>query len=143
METLQGNMDQIEVNKELMIQEIELEKILQTTLRKEEESLRLRSRNLWLINGDQNTFFFQNQCNERQCRNTIREVKKDDGTSITDQAKIINEVRNFFLNLYNNEEEVSQEDMAEMVKDIPHIVNLEDLEVLEAPIYEEEIKKAI
>ena len=40
METLQGNMEQREVTKELMIQEIELEKVLQTTLRQEEESLR-------------------------------------------------------------------------------------------------------
>ena len=52
METLQGNMDQREVTAELMIQEIELEKVLQTTLRQEEDSLRLQSRNLWLISGD-------------------------------------------------------------------------------------------
>ena len=30
-----------------------------------------------------------------------------------------------------------------MVKDIPHLVKPEDLEVLEAPISEEEIKKAV
>ena len=95
-----------------MIQEIELEKVLQTTLKQEEESLRLQSRNLWLISGDQNTNFFRNQCKERQRRNTIRELKKDDRTSTTNQAKIIHEVRVFFLNLYNNEEEVVHEDMA-------------------------------
>ena len=33
--------------------------------------------------------------------------------------------------------------MAEMVKDIPKLVKPEDIEVLEAPISEEEIKKAI
>ena len=60
METLQGNMEQREVTVELMIQEIELEKALQTTIRQEEESLRLQSRNLWLISGDQNTKIFQN-----------------------------------------------------------------------------------
>ena len=59
MEMLQGNMEQREVTKELMIQEIELEIFLQTTLRQEEESLRLQSRNLWLISEDQNTFFFK------------------------------------------------------------------------------------
>ena len=111
-----GNMEQREVTKELMIQEIELEKALQTTIRQEEESIRLQSRNLWLISGYQNTNFFQNQCTGRQRRNTIRELKKDNGTSTIDQAEIINEVRGFFLNLYNNEEEVLQEDMEEMVK---------------------------
>ena len=49
----------------------------------------------------------------------------------------------FFLNLYNNEEEFLQEDMAEMVKDIPQLVKPEDIEALESPISEEEIKRAI
>ena len=127
METLQGNMEQREVTNELMIQEIELENAFQTTIRQEEESLRLQSRNLWLISGDQNTKFFQNQCKERQRRNTIRELKKDDETSTIDQVEIINLVRVFCENLYDNEEEVSQEDMAEMVKEIPPLINPEDL----------------
>ena len=96
METLHGHMEQIEVTQELIIQEIELEKALQTTLRQEEESSRLQSRNLWLINGDQNTKLFQNQCKERQRRNTIRDLKKDDGNYTMDQVEIINEVRVFF-----------------------------------------------
>ena len=33
--------------------------------------------------------------------------------------------------------------MVEMVKDIPKLVKLEDIKLLEAPIFEEEIKKAI
>ena len=69
--------------------------------------------------------------------------QKGHGTSTTDQAEIINEVRGFFENLCNNEQEVLQEDMAEMVKHIPQLVKPEDIEALEAPISEEEIKRAI
>ena len=64
MEILQEIMEQGEVTREILLQEIELEKILQTSLRQEEESWRLQSRNLWLIGGDQNTKFFQNQWKE-------------------------------------------------------------------------------
>ena len=104
-------MEQVEVIGELLLQEIELEKKLQTILKKEEESCRLWSRNLWILGGNQNTKFFHNHCKERQRRNIIREIKKDDETTITVQAEIISEVRFFFENIYNDEEEVSKGDM--------------------------------
>ena len=46
IETLQENMEKIEVTRELLLQEIELEKSLQSILRQEEEGWRLWSRNL-------------------------------------------------------------------------------------------------
>ena len=73
----------------------------------------------------------------------MRELKKEDGTTITAQTEIIFEVRSFFETLYNDEEEVSQEIMGEMVKDIPSIISPEDWKIMEAPITEKEIKKAI
>ena len=142
-ETHQEKMERMEVTRELLIWEIELEKSLQVILRKEEESWRLRSRFLWLKGGDQNTKFFQNQCRERQRINTIREMKNDDDTTITGQAAIILEVRSFFESVYNNEEDASQENMEEMIRDIPSLVSPEDFNILESPISEEEIKKAI
>ena len=130
METLQENMEKTEVTRELLLREIELEKSLQSILRQEEESWRLRSRVLWLKGGDQNTKLFQNKCRENQIRNTIRELKKDDGTNITGQATIKSEVRSFFESIYNNEEDVSQENMDEMIIDIPSMVSREDFQTL-------------
>ena len=53
------------------------------------------------------------------------------------------EVRGFFENIYNTEEDVPQENMEEMVRDIPTLISPEDSHFLESPITEEEIKKAI
>ena len=105
--------------------------------------MRLQSRNLWLISGDQNTKKIQNQCRDRQRWNTIWELKNEDGTVIIGQAAINTEVRSFFENLYNDEEYVSQECMEEMVRDIPTMIIPEDNLQLKSPISEEEVKKAI
>ena len=51
METLQENMEKMEITRELLIREIELEKSLQVILRQDEESWRLRSRVIWLKGG--------------------------------------------------------------------------------------------
>ena len=51
METLQQNMEKMEITRELLIKEIELETSLQVILRQEEESWRLRSRVLWIKGG--------------------------------------------------------------------------------------------
>ena len=59
------------------------------------------------------------------------------------QVAISTEVRSFFENLYNDEENVSQECMDEMVRDIPSLISPEETLHLEAPITEEEVKKAI
>ena len=60
MESLQEDMEKNEITREHLLREIELEKILQSILRQEEEGWRLHSRVLWLKGGDQNTKFFQN-----------------------------------------------------------------------------------
>ena len=73
----------------------------------------------------------------------MREIKTEDGTIITRQAIISIEVRGFFEILYNTKEDVSQENMEEMIKDIPPLISPEESQILESPISEKEIKKAI
>ena len=142
MEALQVEMEVSEITKEHLVKEIELETSLQKILRQEEEGWRLQSHILWLKGGDQNTKFFQNQCRDRQCWNTLRELKNDDGTVISRQAAISLEVSTFFEHLYNDEEQVSQNTMEEMVSDIPALISPEERLRLESPITEEEVKKS-
>ena len=73
----------------------------------------------------------------------MRELKAEDGTLLQGQAAITNEVRNFFEQLYTNEEPASLHVMETMVSDIPSLINQEDRLKLEAPISEEEVKTAI
>ena len=67
----------------------------------------------------------------------MMELKKKDGTVISRQVAINTEVTGFFLNLYNNEEDVSQENMEEMTRDIPYLIMPEDIQFLEKHISEE------
>ena len=98
LEIMQGKMEHEEITRDLLVQEIELERKIQVTLKQEEEDQRLRSRKLQLKGGDQNTKFFHNQYKERQKRNTIKELKKDDKTTISDQAEITTELRICLIN---------------------------------------------
>ena len=143
MERLQAEMEDGTVTKVHLIKEIELETKLQKILRQIEEECRLRSRALWLKGGDQNTKFFQNQCRDRQRWNTIRELKKEDGTAVQGQAAISAEVRNFFEHLYNDEEHVPLCLMEDMASDIPSLISPQTKAQLESPILEEEVTKAI
>ena len=73
----------------------------------------------------------------------MRELKNEDSTVITEQATISTEVKNFFENLYNDEEYISQYCMEEMVRDIPALISPEERLRLESSISKEEVKKAI
>ena len=143
MEILRAEMETSSITKEHLMKEIEMETNLQKILRQEEEGWRLHSRILWLKWGDQNTKYFQNQCRDKQCWNTLRELKAEDGSLIQGQAAISTEVRTFFDNLYNDEEHVSHCIMEEMVSDIPLLIGPEESLKLESPITEEEFKQAI
>ena len=70
------------------------------------------------------------------------EIIKDDGTKITDQEEIKQEIRGFFEKLYREDEEGTQEELVDMSSSIPSLINkkyIEALDALDAPISEEEI----
>ena len=79
---------------------------MKTILCKEEEEARLKSRCLWLKAGDQNTKFFHNQCKERNRKNTIKEITSKEGVQISDMEEIKTEIKNYFEDLYAEEEDV-------------------------------------
>lgn len=51
-------------------------------LKEREECQRLRSRAIWLKEGDDKTKFFHRHANGRKAINTIWELKKEDGTTV-------------------------------------------------------------
>ena len=84
--------------------------------------LRLKSRCLWLKAGDQNSSFFHYQCKERIKKNTIKELTLNNEGKINDPEIIKKEVKAHFQVLYCSEEEISEEDMCSLSKEIPHLV---------------------
>ena len=67
----------------------------------EEKFLKQRSKLHWLDVGDQDNKTFYNAIRTRQAHNMIREVRKGDGTTVTDQQEIKQEAERFFSNLLN------------------------------------------
>lgn len=87
---------------------IELEQLTLLKKRKEnilkikEETTRLKSRAIWLNNGDKNTRFFHKFTEGRRKVNTIWELKDSKGNSINTQFDIKMEALNYFRDLYSD-----------------------------------------
>jgi len=73
-----------------------LDKEKQKILKEEEVTWRLKSRALWLREGDRNTKYFHKVANARRNINTIWLIKDDEGDSIHSQEGISAEAVKFF-----------------------------------------------
>ncbi|XP_058749842.1 uncharacterized protein LOC131622827 [Vicia villosa] len=69
----------------------------------EECMLRLKSRNLWLKEGDRNTNFFHNSFKERQRRNSITSLEGEEGR-VEGVANIKEEIRGYFQKFFKEED---------------------------------------
>ena len=87
-----------------------------------EMELRIKSRCLWLKEGDQNSSFFHYQCKECSRRNTIKELTLGNGDKINDPELIKKEVKSNFQELYSTEEEITLDDMLTLSREIPHLL---------------------
>ena len=61
-----------------------------------------RTRLQWLNEGEKPTSFFCNLERKQYIEKTIRKIKKSDGTIITEQQKVLNEIQRFYSNLFQN-----------------------------------------
>jgi len=76
-----------------------LEKEKNRLLQQEEARWRLKSRALWMKNGDKNSKFFHKYANARRERNYIWEIKDDYGNLAFSQEDITSQAVNF-LKIY-------------------------------------------
>lgn len=77
-----------------------LEKLKQALLLKEESAWRLKSRALWIKEGDHNTKFFHNFANARRNRNSIWKIEAESGGFVYSQHDIEREATIFFQKQY-------------------------------------------
>ena len=70
----------------------------------------IRSRAEWHELGEKPSKFFLNLENKNKINKTISEIKLDDNRIINDQHKILNELKNFYQNLYSKKEFFYDED---------------------------------
>ena len=81
----------------------EVERKLHDMYDKEETMYRQRSRIEWLKAGDRNTKFFQNRATHRRRKNTIKFLKKEDGSRCETDEGMRDLARSFYGNLYSSE----------------------------------------
>ena len=87
--------------------EKDLQDQLDTTLYQEECLWYQKSRGKWITDGDRNTKYYHSKTIVRRRRNKIVTLRSETGGWIEDQEDLSNMVRNFFLNLYKEENFIS------------------------------------
>lgn len=110
----------------------------------EEDAERQKSRVMWLEKGDMNTSFFHKKASTRRGRNTINKIQASDGSWIEEEDRIIEEILNFYQQLYGTQSEenlvLEDEQVSELIsKTIPD--DLKDF-LTNIPLVEE-IKDAV
>eukprot|EP00253_Pinus_taeda_P019808 PITA_19808 len=109
--------------------------------REEEIKWRIKSRQLWLKEGDKNTAYFHKQATVRKVRNNVNAITDSQGSQHNDQESI---KRVAFLHfkslLMENQEET---DYAALLQHLPKGISQEANDSLNREITEEEIRKAI
>ncbi|XP_058746451.1 uncharacterized protein LOC131619364 [Vicia villosa] len=107
-------------------------------LNKKERLLRIKSRQLWLTEGDDNTCFFHNSLKYRRRRNSL--------CSINSTRGILEEVMEIKDHIFKHFEGFFKEEFCFRL--VPHGINLNSLSIeesmdLEKPFSEEEVKEVI
>jgi hypothetical protein len=81
----------------------EIEKKLHDLYEKEEIMYRQRSRQEWLKAGDRNTKYFQNRASHRKRKNTVKALRRDDGSRCTTNEGMVDMTLAFYQRLYTSE----------------------------------------
>jgi len=115
-----------------------LEKKKQLLLLKEEASWRLKSRAIWLKEGDRNTKFFHNYANARRGKNSIWRIEDGKGDFLYSQQEISAEATRFFHNQYRRQES-NISDVLWAVELVPEMFDEATNESFFKPISEEEL----
>jgi hypothetical protein len=139
MEEIQLKIDNQEVQIDLLQQEQSTYQSYLKSLKDEETMWRLKSRSLWLKDGDKNTSFFHKQARARQWRNRVEEIKTPSGgtTSSFEEIKIWPRL---ISTSYMQRIVTWMKDLCEQfISQIPMKISEEDNQYLNKLVTEEEI----
>ena len=136
-------MESKDITAEMLEKEIKAQRSTYQSFRREEEYWRLKSRSLWLKAGDRNTSFFHQQYRARLSRNHIAEIKTMDGQVYKGFTQVKVAAESHFRNLYREDIHSNDEEVVDLLSNIPSLVSPKDNELLCRPATEEEIIKVI
>lgn len=109
-------------------------------LKEREETIRLRSRALWIQAGDENTKFFHNFAKCRKVSNTIWKLPSPDGDIADNFNKLAHLGTTHFRNLYKCPREVNLLDIINVANHFPRFVEEEYVEDLNDLVSAEELE---
>ena len=102
----------------------------------------LRSKAHWAIEGDKNSKFFLQLEKYKQNNNSIKELKNINGELLTTTEEILDEVYNFYKDLYSSTS-INKSKALEILSFISKQVSDEDVLFLDSDITVDEIKTAL
>ena len=114
----------------------ELEKQQREIYAREEIVYRQRSRVDWLCAGDQNTQYFENRVSYRKRKNTVKALKREDGSICRVDEEMRNMAANFYENLITS---YGSHGANVLLQNIENLVTTEMNESLMAPMSDGEI----
>ena len=130
----------MDISKDSLILEEELQVNLHKACIREEEFWRLKSRSLWLQVGDKNTSFFHKQTQARRNFNSIVEITSGD-QSFSDFVSIKKVAHRHFKELYTEDKQASLS--SNLLELVPLKVNAQMNAMLNAHVTVNEIKQAL
>jgi ribonuclease HI len=142
LEKHQAVMEDAQITQELLNQESDLQRKYHKICREEEAYWRVKSRALWLQEGDRNTSFFHKQTQARNNYNHISEIQWQ-GQIYKDSEEIKEAAHSYFKDLYTAPEQEDLEIDTYPFSEIPNLVTEEDNRFLNRPISMREIKKTV
>lgn len=117
---------------------------LHTLVEEQKVGAQIRSRAKWIEEGEKCTKYFFNLEKQHCSNNTIKQLKRENGTYTTSDREILEEQHKYYKNLYDSEN-ISEESMNSHLKNIKMLNTLSEQEakLLEGTIKEDECKNAI
>jgi hypothetical protein len=108
-------------------------------LMEEEARWRLKSRAIWIKNGDKNTKYFHHYASFRRNKKHLWEIMDDRGQSHQGQEAIKSEALHFFRSFYQESTDNRIVEQIEAVRQYPRLVMEEEVHVLERSVTKEEV----
>lgn len=141
LESVQLNIEAQGLTQQAKENEIRLYAQLRQIAREEEIKWRIKSRQLWLRDGDKNTSYFHKQATVRKTRNAVSTIKDSEGKNHDTHESIKAAATSHFKKLLT--EDKSEEDYSSLLQHMTSNVTQEINSKLIQEIEEEEVHSAI
>eukprot|EP00253_Pinus_taeda_P023046 PITA_23046 len=112
-------------------------------LKDREESWRLRSRAIWLTEGDDNTNFYHKFANGRKAINSIWELRDEQNQQITSQRNLASSTIDHFKGIYRAPREANILEIMRMAEKFPRFFLQDESEDLIKAVSMEELESTI